>query len=138
QESLLISPHCLGYELSQCGEEPSHFILRIEWDSHEGHLKGFRQSAEFRPFLIAVQPFVGDIEEMRHYEVTRVRRQGGRGVVNEERSVSKKNPPCICDRHDRRRRRRGFRPAGATRHAFASRCAGAFAAVAAAVPTSAL
>ena len=47
------------------------------------NLKGFRQSAEFRPFLIAVQPFVGDIEEMRHYEVTRVRRRGGRGVVNE-------------------------------------------------------
>jgi len=83
QESLGASPHCFGYELSQCSEEPSHFILRIEWDSHEGHLKGFRQSAEFRPFLIAVQPFVGDIEEMRHYEVTRVRRRGGRGVVNE-------------------------------------------------------
>jgi len=80
QESLLTSPHCLGYELSQCSEESSHFILRIEWDSHEGHLKGFRQSAEFQPFLIAVQPFVGDIEEMRHYEVTRVRRRGGRGV----------------------------------------------------------
>ena len=83
QESLLASPHCLGYELSQCSEEPSHFILRIEWDSHEGHFKGFRQSAEFRPFLIAVQPFVGDIEEMRHYEVTRVRRGGGPGVEDE-------------------------------------------------------
>src|SRR5262249_23565490 len=83
QESLGASPYCLGYELSQCSEEPSHFILRIEWDSHEGHLKGFRKSPEFGPFLIAAQPFVGDIEEMRHYEVTRVRGRGGRGAENE-------------------------------------------------------
>ena len=33
--------------------------------------------------MIAVQPFVGGIEEMRNYEVTRVRNQGGCGVVNE-------------------------------------------------------
>jgi quinol monooxygenase YgiN len=65
QASLLASPHCLGYELARCSEEPAHFILRIEWDSHDGHLKGFRQSAAFQPFLAAVRPFVGDIEEMR-------------------------------------------------------------------------
>jgi quinol monooxygenase YgiN len=60
QKSLLTSPHCLGYELSQCSWEPSHFILRIEWDSHDGHLTGFRQSANFQPFFAAVRPFVGE------------------------------------------------------------------------------
>jgi hypothetical protein len=45
-------------------------VVRIEWDSEEGHLSGFRQSAAFRTFLEAVGPFVNDIEEMRHYEVT--------------------------------------------------------------------
>jgi hypothetical protein len=45
-------------------------VVRIEWDSEEGHLSGFRQSSEFRTFLAAVGPFVSDIEEMRHYEVT--------------------------------------------------------------------
>ena len=29
----------------------------------------FRQSADFRPFLEATQPFYGDIEEMTHSEV---------------------------------------------------------------------
>ena len=68
-KSLRESAHCLGYELSQCTEARESFILRIQWDSAEGHLKGFRTSAEFKPFLAAIQPFIKDIAEMRHYEV---------------------------------------------------------------------
>ena len=67
--SLEASSHCLTYELSRCTEDPDHYILRIEWDSKEGHLKGFRSSPEFRAFFAAVQPFVKDNEEMRHYQV---------------------------------------------------------------------
>jgi quinol monooxygenase YgiN len=67
--SLEVSSHCLTYELSRCTEDPDHYILRIEWDSKEGHLKGFRPSPEFRAFFAVVQPFIKDIEEMRHYEV---------------------------------------------------------------------
>src|SRR5262245_20100808 len=33
-------------------------VVRIEWDSGEGHLAGFRQSPEFRGFFEAVRPFV--------------------------------------------------------------------------------
>jgi len=68
-ESLEASSHCLAYELSHCTEDQQHYTLRIEWDSEEGHLKGFRTSSEFRTFFASVQPFVKDIEEMRHYEV---------------------------------------------------------------------
>jgi quinol monooxygenase YgiN len=64
------SPHCLAYELSRCTEEPTSFILRIEWDSIDGHLQGFRKSPEFADFLSAVRPFLADIREMRHYAVT--------------------------------------------------------------------
>jgi hemoglobin len=35
-----------------------------------GHLQGVRQSADFKPFLEAVQPFYNDIEEMTHYQGT--------------------------------------------------------------------
>jgi len=72
EAALTASPHCLGYELSRCVEDPTSHILRIEWDSLDGHLQGFRRSEEFRTFLQHVQPFVGDIQEMRHYEVTLV------------------------------------------------------------------
>jgi hypothetical protein len=58
-------------------EAPSSFVLRIEWDSAEGHLQGFRRSPEFAPFLAAVRPFIGDIREMRHYAVTSVAKRKG-------------------------------------------------------------
>ncbi|WP_426699843.1 antibiotic biosynthesis monooxygenase family protein [Rhodanobacter sp. Col0626] len=67
-DSLAVSPHCLGYELSRCLDEPGCYILRIEWDSVEGHMQGFRQSSEFRQFFAAIKPHVNNILEMRHYE----------------------------------------------------------------------
>ena len=73
QRPLCASPHCLGYELSRCVEEPDRYILRIEWDSLEGHMRGFRASAEFRDFLGHIRAFVPLIEEMQHYELTAVR-----------------------------------------------------------------
>jgi quinol monooxygenase YgiN len=70
--SLDASPHCLGYELSRCVEEQCRYILRIEWDSVEGHLGGFRRAPEFAPFLAAIKPYIGQIEEMQHYTPTSV------------------------------------------------------------------
>lgn len=72
-ESLQASSHCLGFELTRCSESPDTFVLRIVWDSADGHLKGFRASPEFGPFFRAIQPFVKSIEEMRHYDLTSVR-----------------------------------------------------------------
>lgn len=72
-ESMDASPHCLAYELSRCVEAPASYILRIEWDSAEGHMQGFRRGPEFAAFFAAIGPFVGDIREMRHYERTAVR-----------------------------------------------------------------
>jgi quinol monooxygenase YgiN len=69
-EALEASENCERYEVSRCTEDPTQHVVRIEWDSEQGHLSGFRQSAEFRLFFEAVGPFVHDIEEMRHYQVT--------------------------------------------------------------------
>jgi hypothetical protein len=44
-------------------------VVRIEWDSVEGHERGFRASPRFSEFFTAVQPFFADIEEMKHYAV---------------------------------------------------------------------
>ncbi len=52
------SKHCLGYEIARCVEDQNNYTVRIEWDSVEGHEKGFRASPEFGPFLEAVRPFV--------------------------------------------------------------------------------
>ncbi|WP_234320188.1 antibiotic biosynthesis monooxygenase [Streptomyces sp. SBT349] len=57
-----LAPECLGYELTRGVEEPDRYILRIEWTSVPDH----------PPFLDAVRPYIGDIEEMKHYERTPV------------------------------------------------------------------
>ena len=67
------SDHCLGYELTRCLEESGRYILRIEWDSADGHLEGFRRGPNFADFYRHVEPFMKDIEEMRHYELTDIR-----------------------------------------------------------------
>jgi quinol monooxygenase YgiN len=69
---LRASKHCLRYEVSQCTEEPSSFVVRIEWDSLDGHMQGFRKEPQFPPFFAKVKPFFEQIREMRHYEVTDV------------------------------------------------------------------
>jgi hemoglobin len=69
---LAASPHCLAFELSRGVEEPEHYILRIEWDSLEGHMEGFRSSPEFRAFFAEIRPYVQAIDEMKHYERTAV------------------------------------------------------------------
>src|SRR4029453_750780 len=62
--------HCVRYEVSRCSADAPQYVVRIDWDSEEGHLSGFRRSPEFRSFFEAVGPFVHDIDEMRHYQVT--------------------------------------------------------------------
>ena len=50
-EDLAASSHCIRHEVSQGVEEPDNFVVRIEWDSIEGHEKGFRSSPEFASFF---------------------------------------------------------------------------------------
>ncbi|MBB6734602.1 antibiotic biosynthesis monooxygenase family protein [Cohnella zeiphila] len=68
-EYLTRSAHCLSYEVLGGVEEPNHFIVRIEWDSLEGHLQGFRAGPDFQPFFARVRPFYSSILEMKHYSV---------------------------------------------------------------------
>jgi quinol monooxygenase YgiN len=68
--SLDASEHCFGYEISRGIEEPEHYVVRIEWDSLEGHERGFRSGPGFADFFAAVKPFFDQITEMRHYEAT--------------------------------------------------------------------
>ena len=72
-ESLEKSPYCQGYDLTQCSEDKTLFVLRILWTSTEDHLQGFRKSKEFQSFFASIKPYLGNILEMKHYEFTRVK-----------------------------------------------------------------
>lgn len=69
---LRASPHCLRYEVAQCTEEPTTFVVRITWDSAAGHLEGFRREPTFPSFFAKVKPYFEAIREMRHYALTDV------------------------------------------------------------------
>ena len=66
------APQCVDYELTRSVDEPACSVLRIRWTSAADHLQGFRGGELFPGFLAAIRPYVGDIEEMRHYELTAV------------------------------------------------------------------
>ena len=66
---LASSPHCLRSEVTQGVEDPDNFIVRIEWDSIEGHERGFRQGPHFAPFFAKVKQFFPNIQEMKHYTI---------------------------------------------------------------------
>ena len=63
------SEYCQDVEICQCVEDPSKFMIRIQWSSADDHLKGFRGSEEFRKFFAHIKKYVDDIDEMRHYSV---------------------------------------------------------------------
>ena len=63
------SPYCEQYEFCQCVEDPSKFIIRIQWTSAEDHLQKFRGSDEFKEFFPHIKPYLDDIDEMRHYDL---------------------------------------------------------------------
>jgi hemoglobin len=67
--SLDASAHRERCEIARCTADSGAYTVRIEWDSAEGHLQGFRGSPEFRNFFAAVRPYVDQIEEMGHYDV---------------------------------------------------------------------
>lgn len=62
------SPYCESYEFCQCVEDPSKFIIRIQWSSPVDHMQGFRGSEEFKAFFPHIKAYLDDIDEMRHYE----------------------------------------------------------------------
>jgi len=66
---LTASPHCLGWDLRRSVEEPGHYVVRIEWDSLDGHVRGFRESAPFQTFFGELSAFAGFRQEMAHFEL---------------------------------------------------------------------
>ena len=66
------SPYCSGLEVIHGVDEPENFIVRIHWTSIEDHLNKFRVSDEFQSFFNLVKPFFNNIQEMKHYESTKI------------------------------------------------------------------
>jgi quinol monooxygenase YgiN len=64
---LTSNPHMLSFKLMRGIEDPSTFILFIEWDSVAGHMEIFRKSQEYIDFRAILGSFYEAVE-MKHYE----------------------------------------------------------------------
>jgi heme-degrading monooxygenase HmoA len=62
------SPHCLGWEIRRGIEDPGQYVIRIEWDSVDGHMRGFRESEPFQDFYGELSAFAEYRLQMSHFE----------------------------------------------------------------------
>ena len=62
------SPHCLGWEIRRGIEDPGQYVIRIEWDSVDGHMLGFRESEPFQAFYKELSAFADFRLQMSHFE----------------------------------------------------------------------
>jgi heme-degrading monooxygenase HmoA len=61
------SRHCIAWELSRSVEEPASYVVRIEWDSQEGHEQGFRTSKDFTVFFGELRRYADYRRQMAHF-----------------------------------------------------------------------
>ncbi|MDB5075753.1 MAG: antibiotic biosynthesis monooxygenase [Chloroflexi bacterium] len=67
QRYIAESPHSLNYQLTRCVEHPSRYVLRIEWDSLEGHTMAFRGSDAYQEYRALLYPLYASAPEVVHY-----------------------------------------------------------------------
>jgi hemoglobin len=58
-------PRCLSYEVSQSVQEPTRFVVRIEWNAEVRQLEEIHRDPAFADFFTLVRPYAGEILE-RH------------------------------------------------------------------------
>lgn len=54
--------------LSRCVEEPSRYLLLVEWGALEDHTVGFRQSPEYREWRTLLHHFYDPFPTVHHYQ----------------------------------------------------------------------
>lgn len=65
---LLADSHCLGVDILHGIDSPNRVVIRIEWDSIEGHEVHFTGGPHFEPFISHLRPYLQYVVEMEHYE----------------------------------------------------------------------
>ncbi len=58
----------LAHELRRSVENPSRYVLRIEWETLEDHTVGFRGSPAFTQWRAEVGPFFAAVPVVEHFQ----------------------------------------------------------------------
>ena len=54
--------------LDRCVEEPTRYLLRVEWERIEDHIEGFRGSREYETWKKLLHHFYRPFPVVEHYE----------------------------------------------------------------------
>ena len=61
-------PGHLSHELKRCIENPSRFILLVNWRSLEDHTVGFRGSSQYQEWKSLLHHYYDPFPAVEHYE----------------------------------------------------------------------
>ncbi|MHB1554923.1 MAG: antibiotic biosynthesis monooxygenase family protein [Acidimicrobiales bacterium] len=62
------APGFQSLRLSRCLENPSRYLLLVEWDRLENHTDGFRGSAAYQEWRTLLHHFYSPFPTVDHYE----------------------------------------------------------------------
>ncbi|EEX94632.1 antibiotic biosynthesis monooxygenase [Vibrio orientalis CIP 102891 = ATCC 33934] len=58
----------VSHQLQRCIENPSRYILLVNWETLEDHEQGFRQSAEYQEWKALLHHFYDPFPTVEHYK----------------------------------------------------------------------
>jgi heme-degrading monooxygenase HmoA len=61
-------PGFRSLKLDRCVEQPSRYLLLVEWDRLEDHTEGFRGSREYEMWRDLLHRFYDPFPAVEHYE----------------------------------------------------------------------
>jgi heme-degrading monooxygenase HmoA len=68
-EAIIASmPGFRSLRLGRCVEQPSRYLLLVEWERLEDHTEGFRGSEEFQRWRALLHHFYDPFPTVEHYE----------------------------------------------------------------------
>jgi heme-degrading monooxygenase HmoA len=65
---IAVSPGFRGLRVERCLENPSTFLLLVEWESLEAHTQGFRGSAAYEEWRKLLHHFYEPFPVVDHFE----------------------------------------------------------------------
>lgn len=57
----------ISHELQRCIENPSRYLLLVQWEALEDHTIGFRESPEYRKWKALLHHFYDPFPTVEHY-----------------------------------------------------------------------
>lgn len=69
QSILMSAKGYIAHDLQRCIENPSQYILLVNWETLEAHTQGFRGSPEYQQWKTLLHHYYDPFPTVEHYQV---------------------------------------------------------------------